>query len=360
MWICKKLLEHYYQYGFLGIIANIPLYFKLFLRRHIRLNSRDVSFSYIYDQLIDEHIIERKVTEYKEKGLRISFYVHLIRSLGDIIACEPVPRFLKSLVPDAKVYWILYGKYKSVLQYNPFVDEIIEVQSLSESSDLINSIENEIGKIVVDLHLDGLQCTSTGRFHRNLVNPSVNMSNYLQYGGLLESFSLAAGLPKLNDRPRFHFSPQVSIPTGLPDKYIVFHCKSAMPVKDWPVRKWNNLAQKLIKHGYKIVEIGEKNIISSRSESYFDCTTEHNLQKIAKIVEKAQLFVGIDSAFAHLANCFDKKAVLIIGILPIAKKYHLYSNDFEKNTNTIKLSVSERSARFVKVADVISAIEKIY
>lgn len=357
MHLCKRLRELYFLYGFWGTIAVLPAHFKIFLRRHLLREIELEEFSCTKDNPIDEHFIERRIAECKSKKLRITFYVHLIRSLGDIIACEPIPRFLKSLAPNAKLYWILYGKYKSVVQYNPYIDGIIEVHSLGESSALIHSKEREEGAIAVDLHLSGLKCIKTGEFHHNYVNPSVNMSNYLQYGNLLESFSLGAGLPKLKDKPQFHFAPNVCVPVELPEKYIVFHCKSAMTFKDWSARKWNKLARILMKQGYKIVEIGENNVIKSHNKFYFDCTTKHDLQTIAKIIEKADFFVGIDSAFAHFANCFDKKAVLILGILPFIKEYNLYSGNYSSETgNATILFEKGRGSFFVKLNDVLKVI----
>lgn len=284
-------------------------------------------------------------------------YIELVEHIGDIIACEPVSKFLREKNPDKKIYWVVKKNYKDVISANPYIDGIIEVDSLGEA-DSFCAKKRKNGDVIVDLHYDGRLCTKTGKIHKNENECPINMNNIFSDGrSILSGFSQIGGLEPLNDAPTFHLKENLTLPENIPSEYVVFHCKSNSKTKDWTAKKWNELAKKAVEKGVKIVEIGQEPVIKSDSPNYYDCTNINDLQKIGLIIKNAKGFVGIDSAFAHIANCFNIYSILIFGKYMSFDEYNPYSGNFGKNKNcTIVFNVSDFSTT-IPVSAVYKAFE---
>ncbi len=260
-------------------------------------------------------------------------YIELVEHLGDIVACEPISKYLRKKNKDAHIAWIIHKNYKDVIVNNPYINEIITVESLSEADSLCQKYENE-GCEIINLHYKGRLCSKTGEIHANNINSRINERNiFNNFRSIVESFSEIAGLEKISDAPKFHLADNIEIKENLPKEYVVFHCKSNMKEKDWHIKKWNQLASKLLKEGYKIVEIGKEPVISTNNKNYYDLTSLRDIQQIAKIIKGAKCFLGIDSAFAHIANCFNIYAILIFGKYTHFTEYNPYSGNYGKYQN---------------------------
>src|SRR4051812_38015260 len=141
------------------------------------------------------------------KACRIIFYktskpkvvISLVDHIGDIVASEPIDRFIKER--DSHVVRIIKTRYKELIQYNPNVDEIVTVGCFSEWI-YLRFFLRHFNKIkIVDLHVDQRVCFRHYLTIHNVNRAGINVSNYFDFGSLLEVFSLTAGLPKLNSRP---------------------------------------------------------------------------------------------------------------------------------------------------------------
>lgn len=361
--LLKKILYEYFVQNFIwyGPTQSLILLLKFcwhFFAKHILQRKgffveeeSDLPDSFIL-RPIDDVWIDNQVKSLPA-GTSPVFYLHLIVSLGDIVALEPVPRFLKQKYPSSKIIWITKQQYVRVIQFNPYIDKILSVNELKESSSILKKLDLKNGQIPVDLHFDGL--LGKEYVHHNIVNPAINIDNYLNYGNLLQAFCLCAGMKIPDMNPRFYFDKNVLLPSGLPEKYVVFHCKSNMLVKNWTKRKWNILARLLLKQGFNIVELGTEPVIKSKRKNYFDFTNIHDLQQIARIIQNASFFIGIDSGFAHIANCLDIKAVLIFGIYRNYKDYKIYSGNYGQGKNVRTVFDHKYGSWHVKVRDVEKA-----
>lgn len=270
-------------------------------------------------------------------------YIELTEHLGDIIACEPVVRYLKEKKPDKKICWIINKKYKDVIIANPYIDNVIEVNNLYDA-DCICADKRKNGDEIIDMHYDGRICIEAGKIHTNLNGNKINEFNIFENNrSILQAFSQIAGLEELNEKPDFYLQKNISVSRKIPSKYVVFHCKSNTKSKDWTPEKWNLLAKKILKLGMNIVEIGMEPIIKSRNPNYYNCTDINDIQQIAMIIKNAHCFIGIDSAFAHIANCFDIYSILIFGKYMNFKKYNPYSGNFGKCKNCTIIYTHETS-----------------
>ena len=274
--------------------------------------------------------VARKIKSLRSEGIeQIHFYIFLVQSIGDIVANEPIPRYLKSLAPTGIVHWIVNQEFQSILESNPIIDEVIPVRGFAEGEDLCKALSETQANIIVDCHFNGIVFNADRKPHDNPHNPGVNVYTHYFFGPLLTSFSLAAGLPPLNESPAFHLRPGIQRPDfGTPD-YVVFHCRSNESARDWNASKWNQLAQALAMKGFTVVEIGTERVIDAKPNNrIIDYTGNKDLQELAAIIRDATLFIGVDSAFGHIANCFKTQSIILLGKYKTFDTYLPYSGSF--------------------------------
>ncbi len=309
---------------------------------------------------LDDHYITSQIEKCKKEKLHPDFWILLIASMGDIVACEPIPRYLKKIASDAKIHWIVSAAFYEILEANPCVDEVVAVQSLSEGKDLLFSKTAGInGAIAIDCHFDGTSCTRTNRIFPNPVNPGINIHTYYSIGSLLECFSSAAGLPRFNDAPVFHFSERASLPTGINPGAIVFHCHSSEACRDWTDEKWNELASRIVGAGGIVVEVGTQRSLATH-QGIIDWTGIRSIQQIARIIESAALFVGIDSGFGHIANATRTRSLILLGQFRNFSTYSPYSGEFALSPSFRLLHAPEgKPASILSVDAVFSAVQSI-
>lgn len=303
--------------------------------------ARGLNVKYVYD----------KAEQLFSAGKNPHFYVLCMESMGDIIACEPIARHLKKRYPNAKVTWIVKESYADIVENNPNVDIVQKVSCLSDAIDFCRE-SSGIETVIVDCHYNGRRCTMTNRIHRNEINPQINERTYFNYGSLLESFCLTAGIEPVKEAPIFYQKGNIVNPFET-EKYVVVHCKSAEECKDWQYGKWRILVKKIADRGYKVVEIGLESLLNIQYPGVIDYTGKKELQILAQVIKGADSFIGIDSGFAHIANCFAKNSVILLGKYKNFSHPMPYTGYFYEQQDRMLLYASEGTVKNISVDDVM-------
>jgi ADP-heptose:LPS heptosyltransferase len=243
--------------------------------------------------------------------------VSLVEHCGDIVACEPVARYLRTQYPKMHLVWVCTGKYVELLRYHPDINEVAKVTCLTS---WLRVRGLKLGHRQIDLQING-------RFCLMCRNPIVNqgghqqitVDNYYNFGALLPAFCLAAGLPALNDSPQFYFPadmPERMNSLNLPDGFIVFHCCSNEATRDWDIKKWHALKELIaMKFGIPVVEVGLKSIFTEQNDStYINLCGQLTLLETAAVIARSRLFIGVDSGPAHIANAVKCPGVILLGL----------------------------------------------
>ncbi len=269
--------------------------------------------------------------------------IGLIEHLGDIIACEPIPRFLRERYPNARIVWVTRKEYSEILEANPYIDNVEIVVCLT---DWIRLLRHNTFQIVVDLHVNGRICQDCRlALEKQHGNPNITGFNYFNYGSLLTAFSLGANLPPINESPKLFIPEEVSLSVNkltLPEKFIVIHRKSNIVngnSKDWDDKKWRTLLERFI-HDYKdiyVIEVGsEDHKIDFMDIPHFvNMCGKLSILESAEVIRRAILFVGVDSGPAHMANAVKTKGVILLGHLPSFSNYMPFSGYYASDGATI-------------------------
>jgi heptosyltransferase III len=325
------------------------------LYRHLRHGLR-VQSSFAYNYLLLRQL--RKCLNQANPAQKIIAVV-LLEHLGDIVACEPVSRYLRAQNPDAFIIWVVKKQYMELINSNSSVDKAVVVHCLSERIMLEKS---RLFDEVIDLHFTDRHCSLCRRPLRKERGASgINLTNYFHYGSLLSSMTKSAGLPALEEQPIIYI-PESSVrkvdSLKLPNVFVVINCTSNSPDKSWPPDKWVQLLDKMKEEfGVPVFEIGTKPFIAgSLSVSQNLCGTLSILES-AEVIRRAKLFIGIDSGPAHLANAVGVHGVILMGSYLGFNRYNPFSGAYQSGENA-EVIRQNGSAANIPVEQVLSAVRR--
>lgn len=257
----------------------------------------------------------------------------LIEHMGDIVACEPVARYVRAQFPDAYTVWCVRKPYAELVKNHSDVNRALVMQCLAEAMNVVTPSRFDA---IVNLHVRGRECRQCGVIlDKTAPNSHITLENFYDYGSILSSFAQSAGLPALTD------APQLTIPVSaerrvdhlhLPRKYVVVHCKSNEVSKDWPGSKWKELMTKLDSIlGISIVEVGLSSMISDHGSSQpINLCGKLSILETAEVIRRARLFVGVDSGPGQIANAVNTPGVILIGPYKNFRQYSPYSGNYAR------------------------------
>ena len=242
----------------------------------------------------------------------------LVEHIGDIIACEPVVERVKELYPGAFVVWVVKAPYADLLTAHPKLDAVVPVDSLLTARQIVLSrvFDHEI-----DLHVNRKPTELKDfLYHNRSGDPAIDANSYAKHGNLLQILSKAAGLEPRSGTPRL-YHPQAAVAAvdrlELPDHFIAVHTTSNVDRKDWPAEKWTTLAEYVLEHyDTHVVEIGLTQTITTDHSRFISLCGKVALAQSAEIVRRAAFFIGVDSGPAHMANAWQRPALLLFGDYP--------------------------------------------
>jgi heptosyltransferase-3 len=281
----------------------------------------------------------------------------LIEHLGDIIACEPVIRHLRSQHPNSTLVWFVRPLYRELLSAHPELNACLTVTCLSEAVALA---ADPFWQVVVDLHLEERRC---GWFdythHKRAGDGLITINNYFHHGSLLESFTRSAGLPGLSDAPRFHIAPSIRPPV-ISGRYLVLHTASNEASRDWQLEKWLELVDQLLSDGnWILAEVGLNPIIAGRRPAVLNFCGRLSLQSLAAFIRGADGFIGIDSGPAHFANAFARPSVVLSGHYRSFQHYMAYTGFLSQNAAEMVISWPGPAAD-IPVNEVLGRCRKVF
>ena len=104
---------------------------------------------------------------------------------------------------------------------------------------------------------------------------------------------------------------------------------SGWPLKDWPIERWNDLAN-LLKSEYnlKVIAFGKvtddikgREKLTHFSPSIISAVNKTTLKQAISLIRRCNLFIGVDSSLLHLASCMGVETV---GLFGATSKEYIY------------------------------------
>ncbi len=306
---------------------------------------------------VDNLVIQSQQIEFSDKLQIIG--IGLIEHMGDIVACEPVSRYIRFKYPNAHIVWCVRKEYRELIDTNPYIDETLEVNCLTE---WIALKENGIFDEVFDLHIHNRICPVCQiPLQNNQGKIIVTGENYYKIGNLLSAFSQGAGLPALAGKPKVYITEEIKKKIdklNLPSKFIVFHCKTNETSRDWKNSKWIELANQIKKKwNVEIVEVGLDSVLAGGNVDFINLCGKLSILETAEVIKRALLFIGVDSGPAHLANAVGTFGIILLGHYRNFKRYMPFSGNYESGKNAA-IIYADGPASEITVKEVTDALEK--
>jgi len=287
--------------------------------------------------------------------------INLIEHFGDIVACEPVARYVKSRHPDAYLVWMVRKPYRDLVLHNPAIDQVFVLYCLTEWMYIAASgLFDEI----IDLHPQNRECPVCRKpLLKHVGNAGITIETYYNYGNLLAAYCQSAGIPVIEDQPKLSIPRETGRRIdllGLPERFVAVHCSSNEESRDWTQEKWRQLAQKIISDlDLPVVEIGLQPLLDLESGRYVNLCGQLSLLETAEVIRRAKMFIGIDSGPAHLANAVGTFGIILLGEYRIFKRYLPYSGGYESGENA-KILYHDGPAADIPVKRVFDAVTEYF
>ncbi len=276
--------------------------------------------------------------------------IGLIEHFGDIVACEPVARYLREKYPEAHISWAVISPYRELIDSNPNIQETVILGCLT---DWIKLCKHSTFDLIVDLHVNLRVCEKCRvPLIKEHGNPFVNVYEYFDYGPILEAFCLGAGLPALSAQPHVYIKDDHRIGVDqlrLPPQYCVIHRESNSSAKEWPAEKWRSLTRFLVEElGIPVVEVGstkkkpgegkpQGDTSGEFGSSVIDLVNRTSLLETAEVIRRARFYIGIDSGPAHLANAVKTPGVILLGRLGYFRQYTPFTGFYAGRSPEVRL-----------------------
>ncbi len=297
-------------------------------------------------------------------SLKTKFLIIRFSSIGDIILTTPVVRCLKKQFPEAEVHFVTKKNYKSLLENNPYIDQVF----LLESSlfDLLKLLKSKDYDFVIDLHnnlrsgiiknylrifswLNLFQEKSSlktfsfdklnfskwilVKFKKNIL-PNVHIVD--RYLKTLSSFGI-----KNDNEGLDYFIPESDIfdlynlPENYQKDYVVYAIGGQHETKKLPLKKMIELCETIQKSliligGKEDFEQGEK-LASELQEKkeIMNLCGKLNLNQSASIIKQSDLVYTHDTGMMHVAAALKKNIISIWGNTMPALGMYPYQTNFE-------------------------------
>jgi heptosyltransferase III len=280
----------------------------------------------------------------------------LLERMGDIVAAEPVARLARRRHPDAWICWIAQPPYAALPHSYPEVDDVLAVRCLTEWM-LLERLR--LFDVVWNLHANGTDCP-----HCCIprADPQVvpTRHDYYEHGGLLTVHCLSAGLPRLDEGPALTPSPAATATVdalALPPRFVVIHATSTDAGREWAAEKWRELVARILAAdpAVAIAEVGVQSVaIRTDGPRQRTLCGRLSVPETAEVIRRAELFIGIDSGPAHLANAVATPGVILLGRYLNFRRYNPFSGDYANGRRATMLH-AEGPAAMLPVDEVFAA-----
>jgi heptosyltransferase III len=300
----------------------------------------------------------RQAVRRRSEPARPTILIGMIEHFGDIVAAEPVARYVRRQNPDAYLVWAVAPRFRELIDSNPHIDAALPMECLTE---WIGFRDTRSFERVIDLQIHGRFCESC---YVLLEQPedrrAIDLNNYYDHGCLLEVFCRSAGLPVLRDAPRVYI-PEASRSAvdalRLPDHFVAIHTTSNQVSRDWAAEKWQQLVERIAGDlGVRVVEVGLQPMIDPSTPGYTSLCGRLSLLETAEVIRRAATFVGIDSGPAHLANAVGTYGVILLGHYAGYTRYMPYSGAYGTGTNADVIH-ADGPATTIPVERVLASVE---
>ena len=321
-----------------------------------------------------------------------------LSAMGDIIHAMGALQFIKAKYPTCSIDWIVESGFKSVLEGNPHIDNILPISLKSikkNKSEIFNQIKilKSYGKNNYDIVIDAqgllksaivskivgkkFKNSFISGFSKESIREGIASWFYdrhtnISYSAntidrnikvLCEPLDIKVSSEQIINKHKFLFSN--SIIKNMPEVYNLFVIGSTWESRNYPKEKFVQLADKLKIPTYIVWGSHDEKVkaiwMETKSE-YLHVLSRGSLNDLKKVIENCNILIGNDTGPTHMAWGLNKPSVTIFGPTPINRVYITPINKVVKSSSIInhkKLNKNDFSINEIEVDEIIDEISLI-
>ena len=263
----------------------------------------------------------------------MKFLIIRFSSIGDIVLTTPVIRCLKKQVPDAEVHFLTKDAFRSIVEYNPYIDKL---QVLAHSWELmIEELKTEAYDYIIDLHhnvktLKVKHALKKKSFSFAKLNIEKYIYTTLKFNVLPEMHIVDRYLKTVeffgvkNDGAGLDYfittqeeTTKSDIPVSHHAGYIACVIGAALGTKRWPVHKWKEFCEKI---DHPVILLGGKEDTAAGNEiaavdsiKIYNACGKFSINESADLVRKAKVVVTNDTGMMHIAAAYKRPIISLWG-----------------------------------------------
>lgn len=292
----------------------------------------------------------------------VKFLVVRFSSIGDIVLTTPVLRHLKEQVEDIEIHYLTKSTYTSLLEANPYVDQIHAFDG--DLKACIASLREEGIDYVIDLHHN----LRSGRIKYGLKRFafSVHKLNWLKW--LYVRFkidrmpnrhmvdrnldTIRTFIEKQDEGGLDYFIPEnsevhiQSLPESFRKGYVGLSIGAQHETKKLALESLVELCQKLdypiiILGGPEDRERGEHLVSSLPGKKILNSCGSYSIHQSASLVRQANVLLTNDTGLMHIGAAFQRKIISVWG--NTVPRFGMYP--YKAHPSSVQFEVSSLSCR---------------
>lgn len=322
-----------------------------------------------------------------------------LSAMGDIIHAMVSLQYIKKNYPNIKIDWFVEKSFSSVLQNNPHIDNIYELDLKSIKKDktqLISQIKlvKQYSKNEYDLIIDAqgliksslvskLLGKNRAGFGKESIREKLASSLYkikidiaydentIDRNVKVLSNPLGFNITKediLNKEPFLYFKDEDKVIydyLSKDKKNVIFVVGSTWESRNYPKEKFVKIANEL-KENCIVVwgnkEEHEKALYIEKNSQYVQSMAKSNLNSLKALIAKSELLIGNDTGPTHMAWALNIPSITIFGPTPINRVYQTSINKVIKSdskVNHFKLNKNDFSINKIDENEIIKIAKSL-
>lgn len=253
-----------------------------------------------------------------------------LSSMGDVVHTLPAAALLKRSFPDAHLSWLIRPRWASLLESNPFVNEVIPLErSVGAAWHRMGTLRRERFHLAIDFQgLIQSAVVAKGARPEKLVgyakesvrekpaallySQTMNPAALHVVDRNLELAAFAAGDPAAAAEAPREFPLPRGVPEGiLPErKFILASPFAGWGSKQWPFEFWSELAAML---ELPLVLNGPPSSLQDLSNVAGTLVHVSGIPGLIDATRRATAVIGVDSGPLHIAAALGKPGVALFG-----------------------------------------------
>lgn len=252
--------------------------------------------------------------------------------LGDAILTTPLIKKLKDRFPDIQIHLVIFNKASNIFESDANIHQVhnFKANKLATAKKLkkikfdvlFNTKDHpSFTFIALSRYLNAdWKVSLDNPHHRKHFHYLIDVPGNMHIADKNNALMSLWEDPKKSTEIVKPYTPKMSLSEDCmnfighmeANKYIGINLSAGSPEREWPLSKWEHVIHELDEQ-FIVFAVGprlaDKALLEEHNEKVIPSPTTKNIYEAAKIIEKLQLLITLNTGLLHVASCYPIKIV---------------------------------------------------